>query len=784
MQLAMSLLVAVYMLLIGGTFDAGLRYRVQLLNTILAALLALTWLVVRSSQRKAIAYTGLEWPLGLFVAGQWLALATSAQARLGLEWVASVTAWAAVFLILCDTLGSGWRRDYVVNALVVLSCIVTAQGLTEVAAWYSGWLGRGLWPPFTFRLNGLLGHANLTATVLNALFPLVLVRALRATRTGGRLGLGLLAAGMLMALFFTSSRAGWLAAGVGLATLAALVVLRLDGKSSLTSLRARWHALSAGARWLLALTGLGLLIIGGGLLAAQSQHITHGPLFSSRQVFWMVAWRMFQIQPLTGAGPDLFPWFYSRWVASPPEWFAPHAHSLLMQVLGGSGLVGLGALLGFGAAGTWQLWRRWLVVEDRLLMAALLAGLASFGFQHLFDYLLGTTLTVFIVVVLLALALSMAAPQPRRQGFSPLVIAPAIIGSLAVAVFALRGAALNERGLTLAAKGDWRAAAQSFEQAAKIDPALTLYWQQAAYAYTRAGDEDSARPLWQRAVQDDPYWSVLPATVGVLTHNKRDLETAQALAGDRSHLYALNAGLLAEDADDLSAARLAYTQALNLRPASAAALFWQQTPLRQSLLSDWRAPRETDTSPLTRGQQALAADEAQQAIAHFVKALEANPAESTAYVGLARAYQALGDEARAEQYRQAGLRVPVTNPEQTLALGILTGDWALTRGDQAAAAEAYSQVFSIVNDYTAFGPGTYGYPQRSWYVFRRPALPSDLIPQFARADISAEMDERFAWLAEWMAGQGQPDTACFIAARVRREAPVSESGAYWEENCR
>ena len=92
-------------------------------------------------------------------------------------------------------------------------------------------------------------------------------------------------------------------------------------------------------------------------------------------------------------------------------------------------------------------------------------------------------------------------------------------------------------------------------------------------------------------------------------------------------------------------------------------------------------------------------------------------------------------------------------------------------------------MFSIINDYTSAGPGTYGYPQRSWFVYHRPAPPSDLIPQFARADITPEMDRDFAKLAGWLQEAGDQATACYILGRVYAEAPASVSGQLKTQLC-
>lgn len=782
-QLALSLLIALYMLFIGGTFDAGLRYRVQLLNTLAAALLGLGWLILRSRPGGRVNMTGLEWPLGVFALSQWLALLTSTQPRLGLEWVASVTFWAIGLLLLIDSLRAGWPRAFVLNALLLLAGLIALQGLVEIALWYNGWLDLGRWPPTAFRLNGWLGHANLTAAFLVTLLPLALVGCVQAANLGRRAVLAALSAAMLVTLFFTSSRAGWLAAAFGLFVLLMLVVFRSGGRATLVAWPERWRRLDPRTRWLLAVAALlaaGALTV---LLSAQSQHITHGPLFSSRETFWRVAWNMFQLQPLTGAGPDLFPWFYTRWVPSPPNWFAPHAHSLLMQILSGSGLLGLGALLAGAAAGTWQLFRRWAHASDPLHLSALIAGLAGLGLQHVFDYLLGSPFMVLVAVVVFALALTEIRASERGRTYRPWLLGAPMLVPFAVAVFALRGASLNDRGLMLAAAGDWPAAAAVFEQAATLDPGLTLYWQQAAYAHTRAGDLAAALPLWQRAAQDDPNWPLLPATAGVLSRNRDTLAGAQAQSQASDHLIALNLGVLAEADGEEAAATTAYTQVLDLRPASAAALFWQQSNLRQRVLSAWQVAQAGDPTPLDLALQALAADQAETAVELFRAALEVNPLDGEAHAGLAAAYLAWGDSESSRATWEAALRMPWAAPEQTLSLRLVAGDWARARGDEAGAAAAYSLVFSAINDYTHFGPGTYGHPQRSWYVFRRQALPADVVPEFARADITAAQDERFAWLAAWTAAHGDHATACFIAARAWREAAESESGAYWENNC-
>jgi O-antigen ligase len=268
-------------------------------------------------------------------------------------------------------LAGGWARRYVVQA-PWWRRRSWRHGLIAAAQWYGGWLAAGQWPPVTFRYVGLLGHANLTAGLLNLLLPVVLGQLLTSHRRLARVALGALAAAMLITEYQTSSRAGWLACAATLGTLAALWALRGDRRRHWPAWRVRWQRLGRGGQ-----AGLVVIALAGAagaawLLIQQSQHITHGSLFQSRQEFWSAAWELFLRQPLTGAGPDLFPWYYTA-TTSCRRTFAPHAHSLIFQLLSGSGVVGLAALAWLGAAAALRLWRHWRTDGQSLLTAGLMA---------------------------------------------------------------------------------------------------------------------------------------------------------------------------------------------------------------------------------------------------------------------------------------------------------------------------------------------------------------------------------------------------------------------------
>ena len=783
LQLAATLLIALYMLFIGGTFDATIRFRVQLLNTVAGGALALLWLGVRLAQRQGWRTSGLELPLLLFAATQWVTLLTSAQPRLGLEWAAGCLAWTAAFCILYNLLASGWPREYVTNALLVVAAVLAADGIWAAAGWYLQWARLGQLPPVNFRYFGLLGHANLTAGLLNLLLPLVIARVLSGSVLQ-RAAMASLAAAMLVTEFFTSSRGGWLAGGAALAALGLLLVYQRGGVAWLRGMVRRWNNRS----WILKTASLlGLCLAAGGaawLLLRQARQITHGELFDSRSQFWPVAWDLFKRQPLNGAGPDLFPWFYSHYYSIPPDFFAPHAHSGLLQILCGSGLLGLAGLIVVAAGAARLIWRAWRASNGSVETAALMAGLLSVFFHQLFDYLFGTPIMPLLVLVITALALAPLPGSRPSRARSPLWLVAAVLVPLAVFAFALRASYWNDVGLAEAAGGQWQPAATAFEQAAQNDPGLTLYWEEAAYAETRAGHIEAALSWWEQAARSDPYWAVVPASIGILrpAGDAAAAQAARSLAPG-SYLFALNAGAISEAQGSASLASEAYTTALNLNPRMANALFWQQSPQRASVLDTWRAHQPADNSGLAAGWAALKANAPAQAVALFQAAMTASPDSLEPYAGLASAYLALPDVTAAQRTIDAGLALPVAKLDETLGLHLVAGDVRAARGDRAGATAEYSIVFSAISDYNIDGPGSYGDTQREWQVYHRQALPTELIPQLPRAVITPEMDQRFARLAQWQMEAGQHAAACYVLVRVNAEAPHSTSGQLYSRLC-
>jgi len=782
LELAGTLLVGVYMILIGGSFNATVSYRVQLLNTIAASVIAIVWISRRVYQRKPLLATGLEIPLALFVGSQWLSIITSVQPRLSVESALTTTVWVLAFIILSDLLANGWPKVTIENTLILIAAFITIQALLEISTWFIGWFKLGLFPLVAYRVTGFLGHPNLTAAALNLLLPFAIVKFIRTPKRLLRVGLIILVMGMLTVEFFTSSRSGWVGLAALLMTLFGLGFLERTAQQYIQPWQMRWKSLSSNLRLIIYLT---LTLFGAGLgylLWRETLHASHPEFFSSRQYIWGPAWDNFLAQPILGSGIGLYTWYYPKYASIPPEWLAPHAHSLFFQILGESGIVGvLAGLIVLGSAG-YLFWKRWSLGTDRLWAAAFISIAVGWFVHHLFDYLFGTPAFTFLFIVIAALAFDLPASQRPAYRYQPLYLALPLAGLIGLSIFFLRASALNDQGLSLVNANKWPEAAATFEQAAQADPGLTLYWQSAAYAYTRAGNLSAALPLWQHATLDDPFWTVLPATLGVLQPDPSRLQVASTLA-PHSDLFALNLGVLDELNGDENAAKENYQRALTLKPGSASALFWQQTELRKKILIDWKQNLALPATSLESGQQALLDNQTEHAILLFKQAQIDYPLSNAPYLGLARAAWQAGDEQQALNDFKIAQLIPTVTLDETLDLYLFQGDWADAHGDQGGALNAYKIAFSIINDYTSSGPGTYGYPQRSWLVYHRPAPPSDLVLQFAHDDVTPPLDERFAKLAKWLSQSGDKGTACFIANRVYREAPDSQSGQLWVQLC-
>ena len=138
-----------------------------------------------------------------------------------------------------------------------------------------------------------------------------------------------------------------------------------------------------------------------------------------RQLLWTTALAVARDHPLLGVGPDNFRQVYGRYLSLVTWDTRVHANNVYLEVLAGTGIVGLAAVVWLAIAMGRSLWKRWRTVPaDKLpLFAAAAAAMAAIAVHGLVDSFV--TFTPTYVVFALATGLM----------FSPVVLEPKVVES-------------------------------------------------------------------------------------------------------------------------------------------------------------------------------------------------------------------------------------------------------------------------------------------------------------------------------------------------------------------
>lgn len=226
---------------------------------------------------------------------------------------------------------------------------------------------------------GTLGNSNFSGGYLGIAAPLVVWVALSARRDLWRTAwLGVLGAGGV-ALWLTQTRGGMLAVLAGLGAMGFAVRGRLP----------RWAPAAAGAAAALGVALVVLVVWHPGSKGPPGPLARIGALRTDtleiRRWYWGAAWRLFLDRPLLGSGPDTFSLFYPRH-RSPADGahlgltITDKPHSVFLEHAAGAGVLGAAAYLalaGLALATAYRHCRR-APPADRLLPAAFLGVLAGY----------------------------------------------------------------------------------------------------------------------------------------------------------------------------------------------------------------------------------------------------------------------------------------------------------------------------------------------------------------------------------------------------------------------
>jgi O-antigen ligase len=340
------LLVSGLVLTLTAYWLAGIAGPILIVGGLMLARPPLTW------RPPAVSF----WPLAAFLAAATLATAYSVdreRSTVAMCWLMALTAAA----ILANTLPAG-DRPAVLGAGMIASLVLVLINCLP-------WLEEGA--PLAWRVKW--EHNNGIA-----LLNMLALAALSAGFFKSRLWwLWLIPFGWLT--WFSASRSGAIGLAAGLAVYLA--------------------ARHVKDRNILALAGMTLP--GLALLAAA---LDRGLLnLSSRLDYWRIALQMWIARPWLGAGPDTYQSFYVAAFPDTPRF--SHAHSLPLNTLAESGLIGLAALAWFVASLALDLWRR---RADPFALAALSAG-ASLLAHSLVDTPTTTAYVAGAMAILIGLAL-------------------------------------------------------------------------------------------------------------------------------------------------------------------------------------------------------------------------------------------------------------------------------------------------------------------------------------------------------------------------------------------
>ena len=352
-------------------------------------------------------------------------------------------------------------------------------------------------PPGKLRMYSTFGNANFLAAYLAAVIPVSLAAAGSARRAVARAGCGICAAVMLVALFLTRTKGGWLGAAAGIVFLFigwAIIIRREPGGAK------RRMARAAAAAALLCVVGLAVVGFSArgrvALREARKSFSISDSSQVSRFLMWKTGLLMVREHPVLGLGPGRFDAHYQPYQGRvleldkdgeryyPILGVAQRAHNDYIQTAAEIGLAGLAAFL-------WLLWRSLRIGKgiiggpsgsgEALRAAGLLAGIGGMLVHALVSSPLHLVGTQFLLWLFIGLLASQREARGGAGGFH----------------FRVEGAkrVLGRAGVCVAA---------ALLAACAIRPAVGSGFQRDAWLMMGEGHWRAALPLAGRGVRWDP----------------------------------------------------------------------------------------------------------------------------------------------------------------------------------------------------------------------------------------------------------------------------------------
>ena len=748
-QLAAITVVFAYLLMAGGRLNGLVLYRAVSLSLGLLALVGAVWLGQAWYGGRAVALSSVRLALVGFLAMYGVTAALSIDSRRSLNALVLNGLYGLIFVLASDLIRRGWSAELFTRVMTITATIVIGLALWQTVRYELNWLSlvedAPLLPPTLVRPRLLLTHANLVAAFLNLLWPIVLVKAMSSKSWPGRVA----AAGWLglagLTILLTSSRGGWLGSAAALFVTPTLWWFGAkersqQGRHWVERLSKRMPIIGATILALLALVGVAAAWL-------FKKSAARGSGLSARLHFWRAAWKAFVLRPVTGLGPDGYVTAYLRQLSTPPRPLYDHAHSVVMNVLAESGVLGILGGAALLLALSWAGWRRWREADasQRCLLAGIVGALTATAVHSLFDVPMALPLNGMVMAVLAAILATGSEPgyEARRPVLSRLIPTVMVLALLAAGVWSQWAYRPFHQGIVMGTIGDWEAAAPKLEMAEARDPGHTFYDLTSGYAHGVLAHQGDAGALstavrrYEEGITREPGYGLNHANLAALYWQQGRKEAALEAAAraveaaPQGATFWLNLGFYQEEMGNRPGARDAYSQTLDLESSWATAYYWRATPFRRSVVEAWRAGRASEEPQGTRGaaHMALSTGRHQEALELFDQALAEDAQWVGGYLGRAQVLLGLGRlEAAAREARKASF-LGRLEPAARLRADWLLATVAHRQGDLDSALAQAERALDGFRHQSIAGPGTYGSSIYGWAVFHRLALPCDVLPQ-------------------------------------------------------
>jgi O-antigen ligase len=625
------LLLTCYLVLVGGGWFGLYLGSLRTTSVALAAIAVAAWAVVarRSPEwrPRSVLLPAIVAALGS------LAVSTvfSRYPRQSVEYLGYAVILAALYLLLVKILADPFFRARIGALAVTLVVVVGgAFAVTNVAHWVSWWhvIGRIAVPPLRPESESLVYGNPSAVLTLVLLLACSAIAVIGLASARGRAVVGVIVALTAFATLVSGSRSGWLAIGIAVLTMAALLA-RDGGRRRRVRERLARVAADARGRATLAIVGLG----GVGAIAVLAPVVIRRAGAGGEDLrinFLLAAGRMFGESPLVGTGPGTWVIQRIRYTMAPEaDYYIPHAHNIYAQTASELGILGLvaGLVLLVSLA---LLVRGAIRDEDpvrrRWAWAAAFA-LVYFAAHQLLDIYASMAAILFAAALPVAW-LDATAERPiaaaGRALPRHLARIPALIGVILVAVAGVglvlseSSARTEEAAVAHADAGDWPEADAAARLAVAADPAWAPYHMTAGLAAANVGDHERAAEAFRSVAGTDDLpeaWLDLAAEEAFLGHD----DAAREALGRASRLglqrpgIAMAIGELGERLGEGARSDAAYVAAILTLPSLAGDPWWLSDPARAA-----RFPRIVDAAieaagPAGKWQIALMAGDAGRA---------------------------------------------------------------------------------------------------------------------------------------------------------------------------